>query len=90
MKRRTETSKKILIVSYIAAVTLTAIVVYGAFAGVDMSNVVQIALAAWGEVAVTNAFYYKKAGKENVPKILRSFPPREREQIDINQLLNDD
>lgn len=90
MKRRVETSKKILIVSYIAAITLTAIVVYGTFKGVDMSNVTPIALAAWGEVAVTNAFYYKKAGKENVPKILRSFLPREREQIDINQLLNDD
>lgn len=89
-KKKIETSKKILIVSYFAAITLTVIVVYGTFKGVDMSNVTPIALAAWGEVAVTNAFYYKKAGKENVPKILRSFPPQIREQIDINQLLNHD
>ena len=87
---KVETSKKILIASYSSAITLTAIIVYGTFKGVDMSNVTPLGLAAWGEVAVTNAFYYKKAGKENVPKIVRCFPPKMREQIDINQLLNQD
>lgn len=87
--KKIETSKLILIVSYFTAITLTSIVVYGAFADVDMSNVQPLALAAWGEVTATNVWYYKKAAKENVPKILKSFPPSVREQIDINQLLNE-
>lgn len=88
--KKIETSKLILIVSYFVAVTLTAIVVYGAFAEVDMSNVVQITLVAWGEVAASNVWYYKKAGRENVFKNLNKLPKETREQIDINQLLNQD
>lgn len=89
MKKRIETSKLILIVSYIAAITLTVIVVYGAFAGVDMSNVVQITLAAWAEVAASNVWYYKKAAKENVIKIAKSLPKDMRDQFDINQMFID-
>ena len=89
MKKRIETSKLILIVSYIAAITLTAIVVYGAFAGVDMSNVVQITLSAWAEVAASNVWYYKKAAKENVIKIAKSLPKDMRDQFDINQMFID-
>lgn len=86
--KRIETSKLILIVSYAMAVILTAIVVYGAFACLDMTNVVQLALASWGEVAAANIWYYKKAGRENVIKIYNSLPIKTKRQIDINQMLN--
>lgn len=85
-----ETSKKILLVSYIAAISLTIVVIYGAFAGVDMSNVTQLALAAWAEVGATNIWYYKKAGRENVLKIVKKLPEKLREQVDINNILNKD
>lgn len=87
--KRIETSKLILIVSYSAAIILTAIVVYGAFAEVDMTNVVQIALAAWAEIAATNVWYYKKAGAENKIKIAKTLPKELKEQVDINQILNE-
>lgn len=85
---RIETSKKILIVSYAMAVILTAIVIYGSFYDIDMSNVTQITVLVWGEVAVSNAFYYKKAGRENVLKIYKSLPKETKDQVDINQILN--
>lgn len=87
MKKIT-TSKKILLVSYAVAIVLTAFVVYGAFAMLDMSNVLQIALVAWGEVTAANVWYYKKAARENVIKITMSLPKEIREQIDVNQMLN--
>ena len=85
---RIETSKKILIVSYAMAVILTAIVIYGSFSDIDMSNLTQITALVWGEVAVSNAFYYKKAGRENVLKIYKSLPKETKDQVDINQILN--
>lgn len=86
--KRIETSKLILIVSYAMAVILTVIVIYGAFTYLDMSNVVQLALAAWAEVAATNVFYYRKAGRENVLKIYKSLPEDAKTQVDINQIIN--
>ena len=88
--QKMETSKKILLASYIAAIALTAIVVWGAFNNIDMSNVTQLALVAWGEVAATNVFYYRKAGRENALKIAKSLPKGLKEQVDINQILNKD
>lgn len=67
---------------------MTAIVVYGSFAYLDMSSVVQIALAAWAEVAATNVWYYKKAGRENALKIYKSLPQEIKDQVDINQIIN--
>lgn len=87
-KKKMETSKKILLVSYICAILLTLIVILGSFMNYDMSNITTIATLIWGEVAVANAFYYKKSQRENVPKILSSLSPNFLEQVDINQLLN--
>lgn len=87
-KKRIETSKKILIVSYASSIALTLIVIIGSFTGYDTSDITSIASLAWAEVAVSNAFYYKKAAKENVPKVISSMPKEFREQLDINQLLN--
>lgn len=86
--KKIETSKKILLVSYICAIILTIIVIIGSFLNYDMTNVTTIASLAWGEIAVSNAFYYRKAAKENVPKVIASLDENLREQIDVNQLLN--
>lgn len=86
--KKIETSKKILIVSYSVAIVLTLLVIFGTFFNFDASNITTIALLAWGEVSVSNAFYYNKAAKENVPKILKDFDKEILEQIDINQFIN--
>ena len=85
---RIETSKKIILASYIIAIILSLIVVIGTFLGVDVSNITTIATLSWGELAAGNIYYLKKAAKENVPKVIASMPEKFREQIDINQLLN--
>lgn len=79
-----ETSKLILIVSYLMCLILTIIVVLGAFIDKDMSNVVQIALASYAEVAASNVWYYKKAAREN---IFKNIPEKYLENIDINNLI---
>ena len=81
---RIETSKLILLVSYLVSIVLTVIIVIGAFTGYDMSNVVQVALASYGEVAVCNAFYLKKACREN---IFKNLPEKYLEGVDINNLI---
>lgn len=85
---RLETSKKILLVSYSITIILTVIIIIGTFLGYDMSNVTTITSLSFGEVAVSNAFYYRKATRENVPKIIASLSDEFKEQVDINQLLN--
>lgn len=87
-KQKMETSKKVVWTSYFSAIVLTSIVVIGTFMNFDMTNVTTICSLAWAEVAGVNIFYLKKSGKENVPKIIASMPQEFREQIDINQLLN--
>lgn len=77
-----------MLASYIVAFILTAIVVIGSIVGYDTSNITTLAGFAWGEIAVSNTFYYKKAAKENVPKIIASMDKELREQIDVNSLLN--
>ena len=69
-----ETSKKLLLASYISAILLTIIVVIGTFMNFDVTNITTIASLAWAEVAATNVWYYKKAAKENVPKVIASLP----------------
>ena len=86
--KKIETSKKILLISYIVAFVLTILVVIGSFIDHDMTNITTIASLAWGEVAASNIFYFKKAAKENVPKVIASLDKDLQNQIDINQLLN--
>ena len=83
-------SKKIIFASYIISTVLTVILIVGTFLSLDVSNLTQIALVAWGEVAVSNAFYFKKAEKENVIKIANSLPKEAKEQVDYNQILNNE
>lgn len=88
LKKKMETSKKIMWASYTLTVILTTIVVIGTLMGQDMGNVTTLAALAWGEVAVVNGSYMSKSAKENVPKILSSLPESFQQQVDINQLLN--
>lgn len=83
-----ETSKIILLVSYAIAIVLTLIVIIGSFTMYDMSNITTIACLAYAELSASNIFYYKKAAKENVPKVISSLSEEFKSQVDINQLLN--
>lgn len=85
--KKIETSKLILIVSYIIAIVLTSIVVVGTFMNFEVSNVTTITALAYAELSASNIFYFKKAGRENVIKIYNNLPQEVKEQIDINQML---
>lgn len=87
--KKMETSKKILLASYISAIILSFIVIIGTFMGYDVTNITTIASLGWAEVAASNVFYYKKAAKENVPKVIANLPKEFQEQIDINSLLSE-
>ena len=87
-KKKIETSKVIILISYLSAIILSTIVVVGTFMGYDVYNITSIASLSWAEVAASNIFYYKKAAKENVPKVIASLPKEFQERIDVNSLLN--
>ena len=79
-----ETSKLILVISYLISITLTVIVIIGAFYDKNMEYVVQIALASYVEVSASNVWYYKKATREN---IFKNLPKKYLENVDINNLI---
>lgn len=79
-----ETSKLILCVSYMNAIILALVVITGTFLSFDMSNVTQITLASWAEVAACNIWYLKKAAREN---IFKNLPEKYLESVDINNLI---
>jgi len=85
--KKIETSKLILIVSYVIAIVLTSIVVVGTFMNFEVSNITTITALAYAELSASNIFYFKKAGRENVIKIYNNLPQEVKEQIDINQML---
>lgn len=87
--KKIECSKKIILASYIIAIILTIIIIICTFLQIDVSNLTTITSIVYGEVTVSNAFYFRKSAKENVPKILGGLPKELWEQIDINQLLNE-
>lgn len=60
-----ETSKKILIASWIVTVLLTIVAIYAAFRGVDLTT---LAGMAWAELTAAHGFYYWKAKNENRAK----------------------
>ena len=79
-----ETSKLILLVSYVISLVLTLIVIVGAFTGFSMEYVVQIALASYLELSASNIWYLKKACREN---IFKNLPEKYLEGVDINNLI---
>lgn len=88
MKKRIETSKKIILASYVSATILSIVVIIATFMGYDANSITTIASLAWAEVAASNIYYMKKSAKENVPKVIATLPKEFQEQVDINLLLN--
>ena len=86
--KKIETSKLILIISYVISIVLTSIVIVGTFMSFDVNNITTIAALAYAELGSANIFYFKKAGRENVIKIYNNLPQEAKEQIDINQMLS--
>ena len=86
-----ETSKLILIISYIVGLLLTAIVVMCTIAGIECGNITTICGAAWLEISASNVFYYTMCKRLNVPKVVmyiyKDLPDELKEQVDINALL---
>ena len=87
-KKKMETSKILLLVSYSITIILTILVVTGTFMGLDITDLTQITTLSYGETSCCTIWYYKKAAKENVPKVIASLPELFREKVDVNQLLN--
>ena len=79
-----ETSKLIILASYIISLVLTLIVIIGAFTEVSMEYVTQIALASYVELSASNVFYFKKSCREN---IFKNLPEKYLENVDINSLV---
>lgn len=90
--KKIETSKKILIISYIVAFFLTAIVVICTLSEIDCGNITTLAGAAWLEISASNVFYYTMCKRLNVPKVIMGIygdlPDELKEQVDINNLLS--
>ena len=90
--KKIETSKMILIISYIVAFFLTAIVVICTLSGIDCGNITTLAGAAWLEISASNVFYYTMCKRLNVPKVVMGIygdlPDELKEQVDINNLLS--
>ena len=91
-KKKMETSKKILWLSYIIGITLTLIVIVCSFMNIECSNITTLAGAAWLEISASNVFYYTMNKKLNVPKIVvglyNDLPENLKEQVDINNLFS--
>lgn len=87
-KKKITCSKLILIVSYIAAALVSAVVIYGAFRGIEMMYVATIGGLAWAEVASANIWYFKKAEKENVIKIALGLSKEMGQELDVNRLVD--
>ena len=90
--RKIETSKKILIISYIVAFFLTTVVVICTLFGIECGNITTLAGAAWLEISASNVFYYTMCKRLNVPKVVMGIygdlPDELKEQVDINNLLS--
>lgn len=69
MKNKVETSKKIIVVSYVIGIILTILTIGGIIYGYDITPLSIITGAVFAEISVSNAFYYNKAKKENLLKI---------------------
>lgn len=92
MKKKLETSKKILVISYTIAIILTIIVIVCTFAEIECSNVTTLAGTAWVEVSSSNIFYYTMCKRLNVPKVIMGIygdlPQELKSEVDINNLLS--
>ena len=90
-KKKMETSKLLLWISYIIAITLTLLVVICTFAEIECSNIASIIPYSYTEVGAVNVFYLTMNKRLNVPKVLmgiyNDMPNELKKQVDINSLL---
>jgi hypothetical protein len=63
-----ETSKKVLWLSWIVAIVLTIVAIFGDKYGVNTDNATTLACLAWGEVTAVHGFYMWKSKNENRSK----------------------
>lgn len=74
------TSKKIMIISYVITVILATMTIVLSIKGYDTTAISTITGLFVGEVSVSNAFYFRKAGKENAIKmalgVIKEFPDK--------------
>lgn len=77
-----QTSKKIILSSYVIGIALTAVTVVGAFLGKDVTTIGIVTSAAYAEIAASNAFYFNKAKKENALKITVSCVQKNSDKMD--------
>lgn len=77
-----QTSKKIILASYVIGIALTAVTVAGAFLGRDVTTIGIVTSAAYAEIAASNAFYFNKAKKENALKITVSCVQKNSDKMD--------
>ena len=91
-KKKIETSKKLLWVSYIIAIALTLIVVICTFLNIECSNITSIIPYSYTEVGAVNVFYLTMNKRLNAPKVVmglyNDLPDNLKEQVDINNLLS--
>lgn len=91
-KKKMETSKKLLWVSYVVAISLTVLVIVCTFLNVECSNIASIIPYSYTEVGAVNAFYLMMNKRLNAPKVVmglyNDLPDNLKEQVDINNLLS--
>ena len=91
-KRKTETSKRLLWVSYIIAIALTLIIIICTFLNIECSNIASIIPYSYAEVGAVNVFYLTMNKRLNAPKIViglyHDLPDELKEQVDINNLFS--
>ena len=91
-KKKIETSKLLLWISYVIAIILTLIIIGCTFLQIECSNIVSIIGYSYAEVAAVNAFYLNMNKRLNVPKITmtiyQDLPQELKDQVDINNLLS--
>lgn len=91
-RKKMETSKLLLWISYIVAITLTILVIICTFAGIECSNIAGIIPYSYTEVGAVNVFYLTMNKRLNVPKVLmgiyNDMPKELQKQVDINNLLS--
>lgn len=67
--KKIETSKKILLASWIAAIALTLVDINGVYRGLEhVSELTTLAGMAWAELTAAHGFYYWKSKNENRAK----------------------